>query len=871
MKLQHVSAAPHPSGYRIDVSWVNPDPAAWPGVRVVRRTGTHPASPDDGVVVAEGTDLPSAPVTGGARGYSIADAGLQGETVYYYALFPYADGASGYASDRENRASAMATAAYGMAERMHGLLPAVYHRYDAAAAADGPGFLRRFLELPGSQLDLLHSAARAALGFRDLDRADGRLLPLLAQWIGWDTNLRLDTGTQRNELRSAPSLYRTIGIVPTVEATVKRVLGWESRAKEFVHNVARSNVPERMNLWTMRRGADGAWTPSPGPLSVDFDHEGRPAALTGPDGRLRLFYATLRNGRWDLWHKTLSLFPLDGALEEHLERGLVTVELRVAFAAAGFELAPHAVVRTVEGGWEIETPERDAPFTVRREAGALAVSYWTPSTRLTNTPSVDKHPAAVLRGDALHVFWDSFDPATGRWRIRYRIERDGVWSPAAVFGDDATDRRAPAAVVDQTGRTWLFWMERSTGGPGWRLRYVREEADGTWNPGSAHEFPPDDGADPRAHGDLSVVLQPAEAGGGTPRIWIFWPRRARSADGQLRWHLAARAATGIDPAELTWVHSWSPETADHRTVDATESPVDLRFRTYYVDKPLEWGPIFTLPESGGAFEARNPAAFMNRDGELELFFASNRDGSWSVWRTVVEGAEPPGWTAPERLTEPPFSQAAPAPCTVGDGTLLLYRSNESVRYASSVYRATRTVDARYAGSTTVDTRNLAKLALREGFGDFQSYVYDTGEGGVRSDRDWYARDTVGIYLDATTEDQQVIVRNRNLITNILRQFLPAPVRVVFIVPVVTREEFYTYDFPDREPQRRIGEEYADHLETLSAEAYGGIADSHTDTMDGWVRAHAWSDEHPDPATVDTTAEPVDTNVRTWHIGLEAGG
>src|SRR5262249_19587101 len=134
--------------------WSNPDFTEF-GVRVVRREGTHPLTPDDGAVVVEGMFFLSA-----------TDRGLKGETVYYYTLFPFTQddphGPPTYDPDPHNRVSAMATAPYGFAGQMYALLPALYHRYDEAqtSAADaglapadrGKGPLRRFLDLPGAQL-----------------------------------------------------------------------------------------------------------------------------------------------------------------------------------------------------------------------------------------------------------------------------------------------------------------------------------------------------------------------------------------------------------------------------------------------------------------------------------------------------------------------------------------------------------------------------------------------------------------------------------------------------------------------------------------------------------------------------------------------
>ena len=868
MRLKSVTAKPHPQGYRIDVAWVNPNPAAFPGVRLVRRTGTHPAAPDDGVVVAEGMNLPFTLVPEG-RAYTIPDTGLRGDTVYYYTLFPYTQNPPDYRLDPENRTSAPASASYAMGQRMYGMLPAIYHRYDAALPAGvTPAFLRTFLELPGGELDLLHSLARGILDLPDVDRVDGRLLPYLAQWIGWDTNHRLEVATQRNELRSAPYLYRTIGIVPTVEATIKRVLGWESSAKEFVHNVARSNAPERLNPWTLRRGpGGGAWAEMDAPLSVDFDHEGRPAAATDGDGVLWLFFSTLRNSRWDLWCKTLRTFAVDIALQPDLEGGTATPDVRQAFAAEGFPLPPEVEVRTVGGQWELAAPDGSDRFVVRAEDGALAVFHWAPSERLTNDLAVDKHPAALAYGGALHLFWDSYDPATGRWRILRRTRSGGAWSAPATFGDPETDRRGPALVADDTGGVWVFWMEKRAGG--WELRYIRGDGD-SWESEPSHAFPADGGASPRVHGDLFAHFQPASGGDPVPRLWLFWSRKAKAPDGTTRWQIAYRAATGLDPSAVTVLHAWSPDFPDHLSVDTGALPVDLSVRTYYVNRPLEWSPVFVLPGSGTDFGAREPAAAAMEGGGVELFYASDRDGGWGVWRRALTAADPPAWSPAVRLTSGPWTQSGPLPCPVAGGTLLLYRSNQSVRYGSRVYRATGTVDARHAGSTTADARNLAKNALRESYDDFATYVYDAGEKGVRTDRDWYARDTVGIYLDAPTDDQGLIVRNRNLITKVLRQFLPAPVRVVFIIPIVTREAVYTYDLPDADPQRLLGEEVADTLDVPAAEAYGGMGSEYADTMAGWARAYAWSQARPDAATVDTGEVPPDLSRRSWHTGVQTG-
>jgi phage tail-like protein len=274
MRLQRITAVAHASGNRIDLTWVHPDPVQFPGVRVVRREGTHPTtpqpgSPGEGIAVADTN--PTAPeqrlVKVGEDGlYHVTDAPLKGETVYYYALFPYAGEPPVYAFDRHNRTAAMASAAYNMAGQMSELLPTIYHRYDTVLPTPGDtvvdsdrhkGQLRRFLELPGSQLDQLYSCTRAMLDLHNLDKVDGRLLPLLAQWIGWQTDFQLDIAAQRNEIKFAPHLYRSVGTAPNLQAIVHRYTGWYTQIAEFAQHIARSNLPAQLNIFAIAESTGG--------------------------------------------------------------------------------------------------------------------------------------------------------------------------------------------------------------------------------------------------------------------------------------------------------------------------------------------------------------------------------------------------------------------------------------------------------------------------------------------------------------------------------------------------------------------------------------------------------------------------------------
>lgn len=826
LRLNQITASAHPYGNRIDLSWKNPDAAQFPGVRIMRREGRYPTTPNDGVLVAEGEGLSSA-----------LDKNLKSETVYYYALFPYRNTPPEYEIDKKNRVSAMATGSYNFSGQMYDLLPGIYHRYDTTlpktippdmSAADAQrGQLRRFLDLPGAQLDQWLSFALTIPDFADVRHVDGALLPLLAKWIGWRTDHRLEYDAQRNELRDAVSVYQTIGLIPSVEATVKRILGWESRAKEFVHNVSRANQPERLNIWARRERGAGDWSRTIEPFSLGFAYDGRPSTVIDHTGTRWFFFHTLRNGRWDIWYKTLSSFHLATSFEDTLNDGVMTYALQQAFEDAGYALPLNVKIIKNEDEWLIRDKENHQRYTVLAGAGQLDVYRWAPSQRLTNGPRIDKHPTAVVKGDALWVFWDSYDSTTQDHHVHYQIFQAGVWSAPQVFGDVLVSRKRPVSLIDHTNHLWLFWLEKN--GDTWQLQFLRQE-NNLWKISSAHTFPLDEGEDPVVQTDLFVFFQPGTSAlNGVPKIWVFWARKVKTVQPkQSRWEIAYRFAENIDPDEFTWIHSWSEAFPNHLTVDTSVLPVVTDFLTWYVNRPPDWSRIFTMPKPTADDQDREPALFFNAVGDMELYWSSNRNQSWSIWRGILRDTVIPSLDNVVQLTENPYSQRDPLPFLIDGVTRLSYHSNEPVFYASEVYGATETVDLRYAGTTSADTKNLAKIALRGTYQDFQTYAYDTGPKGVPGPLTWYTRNTIGIYLTPDTEDLSRIQQNRTMIENILREFLPIQIRAVFVIEAALYKEYvYTTDFPTAVPQRTLADVIFDGTipETVS-----GLDDAFTDLV-----------------------------------------
>jgi len=677
MRLADLSAEPVSTGNAIRLRWRNPDPGAFPGVRVVRRDSSHPVTPDDGVVVKEQVGL-----------MEVLDDGLSAEVVYYYTLYPFQASPRAYSFDPHNRVAAMAAAPYDMAGLLYRLLPALYQRYDEAqgialvgsGSPDTPprGQLRRFLELIGPQLDQLYSFTRAQLGFCDVNRVEGSLLPLLAQWIGWNTDYRLELGAQRNELRFAPAIYQTVGMMPTVEATVKRLTRWESRTKEFVHNVARTNQPERLNLWSMLRASGTTTFSSAALASLNFSYEGRPSAVLEADGSVSLFLHTLRRrGGWDVWTK-----------------------------------------RWVAGQWQ-------------------------PSMPVAAQVGIDMHPAAALQGSVLWLFWENQDPdapaAERKWRIAFRTRSGNVWSEPAWFSDATTERRAPGAAVDASGGLWLFWLEWN--GTRWVAKYSRH--DGTQWLAAPIAFPMDAGNDPGVESDLFAMFHPTNA---AAPLWLFWARRqAVGTDGLTRWTIAYRSKATLNPALV------------------------------------DWSPVKTLPKAAALDHDREPLPLAAAGGNIELFWSSTRSGAYGLSSATL-GAGTDSWQDARELRDSPYSNRAPAVVQTPQGTLLVFRSNESIEHQSALFGATRSLDHRHAGSTLADTRNAAKLALRGKFEDFQTYTYDAGSAGVRTNEDRIARDTVGLYLTPDTTDPAALSANLSRLASSIGDFLPVTQRAVLITP-----------------------------------------------------------------------------------------
>lgn len=294
----------------------------------------------------------------------------------------------------------------------------------------------------------------------------------------------------------------------------------------------------------------------------------------------------------------------------------------------------------------------------------------------------------------------------------------GAPLPPALPGP--ADDSEPTTFQDAGNNVWLFWSSRRNGP--WNIWYNR--FDGTnWGVAKRLTSGSDSDREP------SALFDPAG------RIWVFWSRKKINL-----WNVVYRTTTTLNFAVLNNA-AWSAESE--------------------------------LAVAAG-FENKEPAGVVTAANTVGLFYASNVTNGWHIKSVVVT---PAGQASDQAITSGQFSHRTPCVLRAGAVTRLLFRSNESLRYSSTLYPIARTLDARYGGSTTIDTENALKIGTREKFSDVQRYTFDTDTGA----KNWYARNALGLFISATTNDQKLIERTSLIIASEVDRFLPIQVRVVLIV------------------------------------------------------------------------------------------
>jgi hypothetical protein len=200
----------------------------------------------------------------------------------------------------------------------------------------------------------------------------------------------------------------------------------------------------------------------------------------------------------------------------------------------------------------------------------------------------------------------------------------------------------------------------------------------------------------------------------------------------------------------------------------------------------DWETVRLLPKPGPGIHDREPAALLQSDGGIELFFSSTRpgtpagpdDGSWSVFRTVLADPATHDWAPAQPAAAGPLSQRAPLAVRTTEATLLVYRSSEPLVHAGA--GEAWIPDTRYAGTMTYSGHRKASVGT---FDDAGTYTY-TRAGGGRHGDGRFARDAVGIFLTVPEPppESEGIEAARSRLAAMLREFLPINARGIVIRP-----------------------------------------------------------------------------------------
>lgn len=743
--LTNLRARAHPSGNRVELSW-----DAVPDVEVIIIRGEReypptfaPATPGEGVRV---------PVNqpGGT-----ADINLPGDRFYYYSFFTRR-AADRFETHEENRRSVYCTSPRGWSASLYAALPALYRRYDEKSTP--PGTLAKFLELPGGMLDQMESEAGAIPQYRSVRTAPGTMLPALAHSIGWRTNRRLGIAEQREEIRTAPSMYRNTGRMPAVETIIKRLTGWESRVRELGQNVFLSNQIPRYNIWRRARGIDGKWgLPGPEPLSFDFAYnDGSLALVEGEAGVSAIFYHTLRRNRWTIWRKR----------------------------------------RLTDGSW---APADPVEIQGRLERYPAAVAY--------KTPQNETHEI---------VFWTSEDPGAGRRVLRARRWDGERWRAHEQFSD--AERQRP--VVARAANTiYLFFQEKIENA--WRWRYAI--------------YSPDAAPSARLHAQSDL------------------PAFTRNINDDL----AAIYTESENHIRFVWT---TVAGGRKRLATSSATPGANGFLSFADDQPLFDDELANAPDAQRVDQC-DPALLRHPNGDIEVFFASNRNQNWSVFSRNLSSA-----SHAVEVSGLAFQQRRPLAFYEGETVVLLYRGDDPVEYHSRRYPATISLDARYSGSITADPRDQFRSSQRNAFGDYQRYSLGFASGGLQ-----YSFEAIGIYLTPASGESDLVARNQKLIAEALRAFLPINVRPFLIIENPPTEEFvYGYAAPDRS-NFYIIDLYADELREYPRETLNRTRERRRDQIPDWEQMRAAAPgESPSSIdrTIDYSDEPIDPRSHSWHTDLD---
>jgi hypothetical protein len=883
MILKELKATPDPRGNKINLSWEYPDANRCSGVLIFRTTGQY-------LIKSEIDKNIQNAITSAVSDFNLLcdyslmssysdDKNLKAEEWYYYLLVPFTDmNTAGkktlnsevtedvaiYYSDFGNRVCAPATTAYCTSDTMFKSLPGIYHRYDRNKDSDyQAGSLQKYLNIFGSQMDLLRSMAAILLHTKNVNRIPGN-------WIGWQPNFTSSYNFQRNEIRNAPEMFQTIGLIPNLQALVNRVTNCKTEVKEFANNVFITNDPVCTTIWEQPIEDDGKENSTAKQISSHSSTDGTLRAVTEPgngDKPQRI---------WAFFHTTYECDEMgrDGTRVEYKIRTGITwsssfrIESDVRynkFPAAvpccegmllfyskkdpggkwniatelisrGYEMYPARLCGNICNigllRKEINYENKELVLVIKVD-GLLPQKVCFTKKRMEciqqslklspGNENIDIYAVIeLIKLQCKEVYVTIADNSC----IALQSKKSGLESSisiectkstaAAVLGfppgfnlsNNCEDKREPAVIGNDQKNIWLAYVARI--GQNSQINCIGLKYNDYW-----------------FWEDKTTIVTESYAADKEP--YLFFNKETEKTDLLCFWsHLIP--VSGDNCIKKVWRICFS-----RKSVTETES-------TWKLEQQL------SPDETSELLDQRFPCATIDEAGKPAVYYAEH-NGDWNIVKIPFNPSNDK-----KNLVTSGFALAAPQ--YISHEKLLLFRSSMPVSIKSELNPSSSIVDHRLCGSTSVVPNNRKRIFDMETIDDTMRYTYEiVGEHEKHDNNKWYSFDTVGIYLTPHNNElpQQMQIRIKELVEGLRTRCLPIQLRLVFIF-----KPFIYTDYLEEDGYELTD----DDLVTIQTkEKYRGIYSSAQDRIPEWKLFYS------DDLSERQQSISGNKNDRTWHPWL----
>lgn len=255
------------------LEWSKPG-GSWTTFRLLRGLHGYASNENDGVILGEWesaglplefTDYGQPEGVTGAPNFSLPPGVFVYYTVYLYT--------SALVWQRAGSLVGLVMGDHDYGDELYNLLPPYWHqmdrntttRYLSENGVSTPDLseayttpLRRYLKVPGRELNYLRTEYDSLLWLKDPDRISGNMLPLLLQDLGAEPESALGVTQSRTLARNLVYLRKVRGTTPGVEGTVSAYSSWGATVTDGRNRVLTkddSSFEKSIGTWSAHTNA----------------------------------------------------------------------------------------------------------------------------------------------------------------------------------------------------------------------------------------------------------------------------------------------------------------------------------------------------------------------------------------------------------------------------------------------------------------------------------------------------------------------------------------------------------------------------------------------------------------------------------------